>query len=83
MRKLLLIIVGVGMLAAASAHAAETSGTVRKVNTKSDAITLSDGRVYVLPEGIEAESVKIGQRVKIEFTQSKGKNRVSSLVRQK
>lgn len=83
MRKFVVLIVGVGMLATASAHAAETSGTVRKVNTKSDAITLSDGRVYVLPEGIEAESVKIGQRVKIEFTQSKGKNRVSSLVKQK
>lgn len=80
MRKLMVLIVGFGMLATASAHAAETTGTVRGVNKKSDAITLSDGKVYVLPEGIEAESVKVGQRVKIEFSQRKGKNRASSLV---
>lgn len=83
MHRLIVTIVGVGVLATASAYAAETSGTVRKVNTKSDAITLSDGRVYILPEGIEAESVQIGQRVKLKFNQSKGRNRVSSLVKLK
>lgn len=83
MRKLVMLIVGVGMLATASAHAAETTATVRSVNIRSDTITLSDGKAYVLPEGIEAESMKVGQRVKINFGQSNGKNRVSSLVKLK
>lgn len=81
MRKLTMLIVGVGIFATASAHAAETTATVRSVNTRLDSITLSDGKVYVLPEGTEAESVKAGQRVKVKFSQSKGKNRVSTLVK--
>lgn len=81
--KIMVVVVSAGMFAAATAYAAETTGTVRSVNTKSDSITLSDGKVYVLPEGIEAESVKVGQRVKVKFSQSKGKNRVSSLIKLK
>lgn len=77
MRKPIMLIIGAGMLATASANAAES------VNTRSDSITLSNGKVYVLPEGVEAESVKVGQRVKVKFNQSKGKNRVSSLVKLK
>lgn len=83
MRKIMTLVVGFSAVAVGTAYAAETTGTVRGVNTKSDSITLSDGKAYVLPEGIEAESVKVGQRVKIKFTQSKGRSRVSSFVKQK
>jgi hypothetical protein len=71
------------VIAATNAQAAETTGTVRSVNTKSDSITLSDGKVYMLPEGIEAESVKVGEKVKITFTSSHNRNRASSLVKVK
>ena len=83
MRKFLLAAATVGLIAATNAYAAETTGTVRSVNTKSDSITLSDGKVYVLPEGIEAESIKVGERVKITFSQSKGKNRASAVEKAK
>ena len=83
MRKLLLAATGMGLLLATSAQAAETTGIVRSVTTKSDSITLDDGKVYVLPEGIEAESVKAGERVKIIYSQGKGKNQVSSLTKLK
>lgn len=84
MHKFLLAVATAAVLVAATnAQAAETTGTVRSVNTKSDSITLSDGRTYILPEAIEAESVKVGERVKVTFTQSKGKNRASSLVKTK
>jgi Protein of unknown function (DUF1344) len=83
MRKLLLAATGMGLLLATRAQAAETTGTVRSVNTKSDSITLSDGKVYSLPEGIEAESVKTGERVKIIYSQSKVKNQASSLTKLK
>lgn len=80
MRKLSILIVAFGMaVIATNARAAETTGIVRSVNTKSDAITLRDGKVYILPEGIEAESVKVGEKVKITFTKQKGRNRVSAL----
>jgi len=69
------------LVAASNAQAAEITGTVRSVNTRSDSITLSDGKAYVLPEGIEAESVTVGETVKVQFTQRKGQNRASSLVK--
>ncbi len=74
MRKFLLAAASVGLMTATNAYAAETTGTVRSVNTKSDSITLSDGKVYMLPEGIEAELIKVGERVKITFSQRNGKN---------
>ena len=71
------------LVMAPAAYAAEITATVRSVDTKSDSITLSDGKVYVLPEGIEAESIKVGEKVKLTFTPSKGSNRVSSLAKAK
>ncbi|HXH43383.1 MAG TPA: DUF1344 domain-containing protein [Bradyrhizobium sp.] len=53
-----LLATAIAAVAATNAQAAETTGTVRSVNTRSDSITLSDGTTYSLPEGIEAESVK-------------------------
>jgi hypothetical protein len=49
------------------------TGTVKSVNSKNDAITLDDGKVFVLAEGTEAESVKIGSKVKVTFTMKSGK----------
>jgi Cu/Ag efflux protein CusF len=83
MRKFLFAAASVGLITATNAYAAEATGTVRSVNTKSDSITLSDGKVYVLPEGIEAESIKVGERVNITFSQSKGKNRASAVEKAK
>ncbi len=84
MRRILLTVTSFAvLLAATNVQAAETMGTVRSVNTKSDSIALNDGKAYVLPEGIEAESVKVGEKVKITFATNKGENRASSLVKTK
>jgi hypothetical protein len=83
MRKILLAAAAAALAAATNAQAAETIGTVQSVNTKSDSITLSDGKIYVLPEGIEAESVQVGEKIKITFTATKGHNRATSLVKSK
>ena len=84
MRKLLVVTATVAtLIAATNAQAAEITGTVSSVNTKTDSITLNDGKAYVLPEGIEAESVKVGENVKVTFTQSKGQNRASALIKTK
>ena len=84
MRKFLLAAASVGLMTVTNAYAAETTGTVRSINTKSRAsITLSDGKVYMLPEGIEAELIKVGERVRITFSQRNGKNRASSVEQAK
>ncbi|MGT2504683.1 DUF1344 domain-containing protein (plasmid) [Bradyrhizobium guangxiense] len=82
MRKSLLA-TAIAVVAATNAQAAETTGTVRSVNTRSDSVTLSDGTTYSLPEGIEAESVKVGEKVRIKFTSSHNQNRASSLAKAK
>ena len=55
------------------AIAATDVGTVKSVNAKGDAITLDDGKVFVLAEGTEAESVKIGTKVKVTYSLKSGK----------
>lgn len=82
MRKFLSATV-IAMVAATNAQATEITGTVRSVNTRSDSITLSDGTTYSLPESIEAESVKVGEKVRIKFTSSHNQNRASSLIKAK
>lgn len=82
MRKFLLA-TAIAAVAATNAQAAETTGTVRSVNTRSDSVTLSDGTTYSLSEGIEAESVKVGEKVRIKFSSSHNQNRASSLVKAK
>jgi hypothetical protein len=68
-------------VSAGTAFAKEDNGVVAKVNKKGDAITLSDGKVFGLPEGIEAESVKAGQHVRVVYTTNKaGKITVQSVT---
>lgn len=78
-----LLATAITVVAATNAQAAEITGTVRSVNTKSDSVTLSDGKTYSLPEGIEAEAVKVGEKVRINFTSNHNQNRASSLTRTK
>jgi hypothetical protein len=61
------------LAAAPVALAASDVGTVKSVNSKGDAITLDDGKVFILAEGTEAESVKVGTRVKVTFSMKSGK----------
>ena len=46
---------------------------MKKVDSKGDAITLDDGEVFVLAEGTEAESLKVGDRVTVTFKLKAGK----------
>ena len=64
-----------------AANAASVSGTITDVNTKADAITLSDGKVFTLPEGIEAESLKVGQTVEVTYSGKDTKRLKASHVR--
>jgi uncharacterized membrane protein len=74
MRISILSATAVAFLATASVALAATDiGTVKSVNSKGDAITLDDGKVFVLAEGTEAESVKVGSKVMVTFSEKAGK----------
>ena len=60
---------------------AETDiGVITKVDPKSDAITLKDGNTFTLAEGTEAESLKVGQTVKVTFAVKLGKMVATKIV---
>jgi Cu/Ag efflux protein CusF len=60
---------------AAVAFAADLSatGVIKNVNAKGDAITLDDGKIYTLSEGVEAETLKAGEKVSVVFHVKSGK----------
>ncbi|MBP2448596.1 DUF1344 domain-containing protein [Rhizobium leguminosarum] len=65
------------------ALAAQTSGKITAVSKNADTITLSDGKTYNLPEGIEDTKLRIGEKVQLTYTIKGGKAVVSQLTPQK
>ncbi|MBB3594862.1 putative cupredoxin-like copper-binding protein [Rhizobium sp. BK529] len=66
-----------------TAFAAQTSGTITAISKNADTITLSDGKTYVLPEGIEDTKLSVGEKVQLTYADKGGKAVVSHLVPQK
>ena len=62
------------------AFAETDTGVIRKIDPKSDAITLKDGNTFTLAEGTEAESLKVGQTVKVTFAVKLGKMVATKIV---
>ncbi|WP_413988147.1 DUF1344 domain-containing protein [Labrys okinawensis] len=80
MRMTSLAIAGAVLLASvASASATTVTGRITRIDAKSDAITLEDGKVFTLPEGVEAESLKVGEKVEINYTGKTPHLRASSV----
>ncbi|TGR73175.1 DUF1344 domain-containing protein, partial [Mesorhizobium sp. M2D.F.Ca.ET.223.01.1.1] len=61
------------------AYAKATTGTIASIDKKGDSITLSDGKTFSLPEGVEAETLKVGEKVKITYSTNAGKLAASSV----
>lgn len=81
MRTFLIPILVVGVaLAAGTAFAATDSGTISAVNPNADSITLSDGKVFTLAEGTEAESLKVGQKVSVVYHMKSGKMVATKII---
>ena len=67
-------------MSATGAFAKEDIATIKKINKSGDSITLSDGKIFTLPEGIEAETLKVGERVRVVYsTDTAGKTTVTSV----
>src|SRR5260221_1341006 len=81
--KKLLIAAGAAALSAASsltALADEASGTITGIDTASGSVTLSDGKIYFLPQNVAATNLKVGDKVTITFSSdSSGKMMASDL----
>lgn len=72
-----------GMMALAPmspAFAAQSSGTITAISKNADTITLSDGKTYTLPEGIEDTRLKVDEKVQLTYSIRGGKAVVSHLT---
>ncbi|RDJ04218.1 DUF1344 domain-containing protein [Rhizobium grahamii] len=63
--------------------AAQTSGTITAISKNADTITLSDGKIYTLPEGIEDTKLRVGEKVQLTYATRGGKSLVSHLAPEK
>lgn len=69
----------IAIASAGVAHAKATTGTIASIDKNGDSITLSDGKAFSLPEGIEAETLKVGEKVMVTYTTKAGKLAASSV----
>ena len=69
------------ILAFASAVSAEeVSGTIKSYDASARTVTLSDGRNYILDQGLSDQQVKGGTKVKFVFEKRKGKKVVTQIL---
>lgn len=67
-----LLISAIGLSGAA--FAAETAkGAIKSIDTKAMSVTLDNGKVYMLPKGFKIDSVKVGEKVSLLWTEKGGK----------
>lgn len=64
---------------ATGAYAKATTGSIASIDKKGDSVTLADGKTFSLPEGIEAETLKVGEKVTVTYTTKAGKFAASSV----
>ncbi|MFJ6328664.1 MULTISPECIES: DUF1344 domain-containing protein [unclassified Rhizobium] len=69
-------IIAVALILVASTttvFAKEMTGTVEAIDKSHDSITLSTGQTFTLPEGIEAETLKVGEKITVVYSTKAGK----------
>jgi Cu/Ag efflux protein CusF len=66
-----------GALAAASliglagaAYAADATGTIKSLNVAKDRVTLDNGATYDIAKGVNLSGFKVGEKIKLTYTQS-------------
>ena len=67
-------------LTAGIALARDETGVITNIDAKADQITLSTGTTINLPENIEVESLKVGERVAVRYTVQKSGVALASKV---
>ncbi|WP_296745307.1 DUF1344 domain-containing protein [Mesorhizobium sp.] len=64
---------------ATSAYAKGATGTIASIDKKGDSFTLSDGKTFALPENIEVETLKVGEKVTVTYSTKAGKMEASAV----
>lgn len=75
-------IIAVALILVASTTAVfakEMTGTVKAIDKAHDSITLTDGMTFTLPEGIEAETLKVGEKITVVYSSKAGKLLATSI----
>ena len=76
MRKSLILAASLcGMVISSAAFAAtmNASGVIKTIDTKTNAITLADGKMFVLPKGFKLDTLKAGEKVAVVYDMKDGK----------
>jgi Cu/Ag efflux protein CusF len=71
--------VALAIASATGAYAKAATGTIASVDRKGDSFTLSDGKTFALPENIEVETLKVGDKVSVTYSAKAGRLLVSSV----
>ncbi len=83
MKKLLIAAGAAGLLALSSlaAFAAEAQGSIKSVDPSAMTVTLDNGNTYTLPASVDAATLQVGEKVKIEYSKdASGKMTATSVA---
>lgn len=83
MRKSLILAASLATMlvsSAAFAAAMNDSGVIKTIDTQKHTITLADGKVFGLPTGFDAKTLKAGEKVAVVYDM-KGKDMLASSVK--
>ena len=64
---------------AASAYAADATGTIKSLDAAKDVVTLDNGATYDVAKGVSLSGFKVGEKVKVTYTRS-GKTMNASAI---
>ena len=82
--KKLMIAAGAASLLAMSSLAAladEAQGSITSIDPTAMTVTLDDGNTYTLPASVDAASLQVGEKVKIEYSKdASGKMSVTAVT---
>ena len=65
--------------AASVAYAADTTGTIKSLDTSKDMITLDNGSSFMAPKGMKLSNFKVGEKVTVSYTKAGDKMDATSV----
>ena len=65
--------------AASAAYAADTTGTIKSLDTSKDMVTLDNGSSYMAPKGMKLSDFKVGEKVTVSYTKAGDKMDITSI----
>ena len=83
MKKLMSALCALAILTGAgAAMAADVTGTIKSIDTKTMTFTLDNGATYKAEKSVHLASLKIGEKVKVVSEMKNGVNEASSVQKQ-